>query len=117
MGPPRATFYRWPDIGKGKWGRVELFHQRPVAPAVDRPKALMFPLARKSMAGGNSWRDGVYDYVHYHSRIHEVLGIARGTGKVQLGGPLQSVARLSPIFVRTVSFERDRRQLIRQPPR
>jgi uncharacterized protein YjlB len=25
-----------------------------------------------------SWRDGIYDYVHYHSRIHEVLGVARG---------------------------------------
>src|SRR3981189_3080839 len=35
----------------------------------------------------DSWRNGIYDYVHYHSRIHEVLGIARGTGKVQFGGP------------------------------
>jgi uncharacterized protein YjlB len=35
---------------------------------------------------GDSWRDGLYDYVHYHSRIHEVLGIARGEGKVQFGG-------------------------------
>jgi uncharacterized protein YjlB len=35
---------------------------------------------------GDTWRDGIYDYVHYHSRIHEVLGIARGTGKVQFGG-------------------------------
>ena len=34
-----------------------------------------------------SWRDGIYDYAHYHSRIHEVLGIARGTGRVQFGGP------------------------------
>ncbi len=34
----------------------------------------------------NSWRNGIYDYVHYHSRIHEVLGIARGSGKVQFGG-------------------------------
>ena len=24
--------------------------------------------------------------MHYHSRIHEVLGIARGNGKVQFGG-------------------------------
>lgn len=36
---------------------------------------------------GDSWRDGIYDYVHYHSRVHEVLGIARGRGRVQLGGP------------------------------
>jgi uncharacterized protein YjlB len=34
----------------------------------------------------NSWRDGIYDYVHYHSRVHEVLGIARGTGRVRFGG-------------------------------
>ena len=35
---------------------------------------------------GSSWRNGIYDYVHYHSRIHEVLGLARGSGKVQFGG-------------------------------
>jgi uncharacterized protein YjlB len=35
---------------------------------------------------GDSWRDGIYDYVHYHSRIHEVLGISRGVGTVQFGG-------------------------------
>jgi uncharacterized protein YjlB len=34
----------------------------------------------------DSWRNGIYDYVHYHSRIHEVLGIARGHGKVRFGG-------------------------------
>jgi uncharacterized protein YjlB len=31
-------------------------------------------------------RDGIYDYGHYHSRIHEVLGIARGKGRVRFGG-------------------------------
>jgi uncharacterized protein YjlB len=35
---------------------------------------------------GDSWRDEIYDYVHYHSRIHEVLGIARGDGTVRFGG-------------------------------
>jgi len=43
---------------------------------------------------GNSWRDGIYDYVHYHSRIHEVLGIARGEGKVQFGGSRGRTLRL-----------------------
>jgi len=35
---------------------------------------------------GDSWRNGIYDYWHYHSRIHEVLGVARGKGRVQFGG-------------------------------
>jgi len=35
---------------------------------------------------GDSWRNGIYDYVHYHSRIHEVLGIARGRARVRFGG-------------------------------
>jgi uncharacterized protein YjlB len=35
---------------------------------------------------GDTWRDGIYDYGHYHSRIHEVLGIARGKGRVRFGG-------------------------------
>ena len=35
---------------------------------------------------GNSWRNGIYDYVHYHSGTHEVLGIARGHARVRFGG-------------------------------
>ncbi len=34
----------------------------------------------------DSWRNGVYDYLHYHSGIHEVMGVARGTAVVQFGG-------------------------------
>ena len=48
----------------------------------------------KSNGWNDSWRNGVYDYVHYHSRIHEVLGIARGSGKVQFGGPKGHVVSL-----------------------
>lgn len=35
---------------------------------------------------GDGWRNGIYDYVHYHARIHEVLGIACGRARVRFGG-------------------------------
>jgi uncharacterized protein YjlB len=35
---------------------------------------------------GQAWRDGIYDFVHYHPRIHEVLGVARGGASLRLGG-------------------------------
>src|SRR6266850_3891337 len=35
---------------------------------------------------GEMWRNGVYDYLHYHATVHEALGVARGTALVRFGG-------------------------------
>ena len=35
---------------------------------------------------GDMWRNGMFHYVHYHSGIHEALGVARGRARVRFGG-------------------------------
>jgi uncharacterized protein YjlB len=35
---------------------------------------------------GGMWRNGIYRYAHYHSMIHEAMGIARGRATVSFGG-------------------------------
>jgi uncharacterized protein YjlB len=43
-----------------------------------------------------SWRNGIYDYHHYHSTSHEVLGVFSGSAKVQLGGENGIVYEVHP---------------------
>jgi uncharacterized protein YjlB len=45
---------------------------------------------------GRSWRDTIYDFVHYHSQIHEVLGVALGSAKVEFGGVKGRILTVKP---------------------
>lgn len=35
---------------------------------------------------GEMWRNGVFDFLHYHATVHEALGVARGRALVRFGG-------------------------------
>jgi uncharacterized protein YjlB len=35
---------------------------------------------------GRMWRDGVFDFLHYHATVHEALGVAHGRALVRFGG-------------------------------
>jgi uncharacterized protein YjlB len=48
--------------------------------------AAIFERLFEANGWGGSWRNGIYDYVHYHPRTHEVLGIASGEARVRFGG-------------------------------
>ena len=53
----------------------------------------------KTFAGngwGDMWRNGIYPYVHYHSMIHEAIGIARGRATVRFGGENGGRSRVTP---------------------
>ena len=85
----KANAFRFKDDGfipnHPKWPLV--VYRAAVKFPEDCDPAAVFEDLFERNGWGDSWRNGIYDYVHYHSRIHEVLGIARGRGKVQFGGP------------------------------
>jgi len=49
------------------------------------PAAIFEELFAKN-GWGKSWRNSIYDFLHFHTHTHEVLGIARGSARVQFGG-------------------------------
>ena len=62
-----------------------LVYQAAVDVANDHPEKTIEGLFGAN-GWGAMWRNGVYDYLHYHATVHEVLGVARGHARVRFGG-------------------------------
>jgi len=64
--------------------------------AIRDPEAEIEKLFDANDWGHGGWRNGIYPFAHYHSMIHEVLGITRGTASVRFGGDKGDVLDLEP---------------------
>ncbi len=84
--PPRQTFFR--DDGCTPNNPRFPFLVYPAVVQLDgfTDPAAAFEVLFEANGWGRSWRNGIYDYLHYHSMVHEVLGIARGEARVRCGG-------------------------------
>ncbi len=56
--------------------------------------AAAFEQAFAAHGWGDGWRNGIFDFLHFHTRTHEVLAIARGTAKVEFGGAAGAAVEL-----------------------
>ena len=57
-------------------------------------KARLFRQRFKDNGWSGFWTDTIYDFTHFHSNAHEVLGIAKGGVNLRLGGEAGSLFRL-----------------------
>jgi uncharacterized protein YjlB len=74
--------------------KLPFVHYRGAVALPQRDAAAVFEELFAQNGWGDSWRNGIYGYVHYHSETHEVLGVARGHARVRFGGNSGKVIEL-----------------------
>jgi len=84
----KAQLFRFRDDGATPNNpRLPLIRYRtPVRLADGLDPAAIFEQLFAANGWTDAWRNGMYDFLHFHTKTHEVLGIARGSVRAQLGG-------------------------------
>ena len=92
----KPHLFRFKDDGETpnnpKWPLV--IYRSPVMLRQGFDPAAIFEDLFASNGWKDSWRNGVYDFLHFHTHRHEVLGIARGAVQVEFGGAKRKRLRL-----------------------
>lgn len=85
--PRTPQLFRFRDDGETPNSRLPLVVYRGVL-SLDEAfdPAVVFEEIFARHGWRDSWRDGVYDFLHFHSATHEVLGFARGKVTIEFGG-------------------------------
>ena len=84
MKTPRAVFFeKSTDVPNSKLP-VLMFRGALAPTAMAKARRFREAFRRNGWAG--VWTDTIYDYTHFHSNAHEVLGIAEGKVTIILGG-------------------------------
>src|SRR4051794_37831851 len=87
----KIYFARAPDVPNST---LPVLLYRAVLPSHTAEKADAFREHFKRAGWTGIWTDTIYDYTHFHSNAHEVLGIAEGKVTLRLGGDDGSRFRL-----------------------
>jgi uncharacterized protein YjlB len=84
----KAVVHRFSDDGivpnHPRWPLV--IYRRAVSFSDEFAAAAVIDSLFEGNGWGRSWRDTIYDFVHYHSQVHEALGVAQGRAEVEFGG-------------------------------
>jgi uncharacterized protein YjlB len=79
----KAETYHFVDDGRFPNSVLPLLVYRGVLP----PDPVEMECVFAAHDWSNCWRGGIFQYHHFHSNAHEVLGIATGEVRVKFGGP------------------------------